>query len=63
VPSEQTGADPADAFDAGQKQAADWLADNWDPGRTVREWRALLASASSACARSPAPTATSRSGT
>jgi alkylation response protein AidB-like acyl-CoA dehydrogenase len=43
VTSGQTEADPSSEFETGQKQAADWLADNWDPGRTVRAWWALLA--------------------
>ena len=41
--AEQTGPDPSATFETGQKQAADWLADNWDPGLTVRAWWALLA--------------------
>src|ERR1700734_1880358 len=41
--AEQTGPDPSATFGTGQKQAADWLADNWDPGLTVRAWWALLA--------------------
>jgi alkylation response protein AidB-like acyl-CoA dehydrogenase len=40
--AEQTGSDQS-TFETGQKQAADWLADNWDPGLTVRAWWALLA--------------------
>ena len=43
--SAQTGPGPdsSGTFETAQKQAADWLADNWDPGRTVRDWWALLA--------------------
>src|ERR1700689_5253941 len=41
--AEQTGPAPSATFETGQKQAADWLADNWDPGLTVRAWWALLA--------------------
>ena len=43
--SEQTGPGPdsSGTFETAQKQTADWLADNWDPGRTVRDWWALLA--------------------
>ena len=37
------GQGPTGTFETAQKQAADWLADNWDPGRTVRAWWALLA--------------------
>ena len=37
------GQDPSGTFETAQKQAADWLADNWDPGLTVRAWWALLA--------------------
>jgi alkylation response protein AidB-like acyl-CoA dehydrogenase len=45
VASAQTepGPDAASTFETAQKQAADWLADNWDPQLTVRDWWARLA--------------------
>jgi alkylation response protein AidB-like acyl-CoA dehydrogenase len=42
VASAQTP-DPSGTFETAQQQAADWLSDNWDPGRTVRAWWARLA--------------------
>jgi alkylation response protein AidB-like acyl-CoA dehydrogenase len=37
------GQDPASSFEIAQKQAAAWLAENWDPQLTVRQWWARLA--------------------
>ena len=43
--SAQTGSgpEPTGTFETARKQAADWLADNWDPELTVRAWWARLA--------------------
>src|SRR3984957_6473686 len=37
------GQDPASSCEIAQKQAAAWLAENWDPQLTVRQWWARLA--------------------
>jgi len=35
--------DRSDAFEAARRDAADWIGAHWDPGRSVRDWWALLA--------------------
>lgn len=35
--------DRSDAYQASREAALGWLSANWDPGRTVRAWWALLA--------------------
>ena len=39
----QPSQDPASSFEIAQKQAAEWLAENWDPQLTVRQWWLRLA--------------------
>jgi alkylation response protein AidB-like acyl-CoA dehydrogenase len=38
-----SGQEPSGTFETARKQAAAWLADNWDPELTVRAWWARLA--------------------